>query len=379
MTSTDPDQVAAEQPARARPAHVAALDGIRGIGVGVVVVHHVLVADHDSIAAFHAGWIGVDLFFVLSGFLITTTVLAQRGRDLGDFARRRFWRLAPALALLLGWFVVISIGAPDHGHRLADAGKSAAQVLNVTQAWRPPFSVYLGHLWSLSAEVQFYVVWPLVLAWLLRRGRSRGVILAGVAAAFVLTAAERWVLADHGASWYRLYFAPDTRAAGLLAGCIVGLLFGWGAFDRSPVLAPGARVLALPALVGIAAYVVFGPHFTDPDVYRWQLTAVVIAGAVLVAAAATCHGGVTRPLLEAPPLVWLGQVSYSVYLWHVPLIAVVLSRWPAIGLAAKAAIVVPASLVLAWASYTFVERPLLSSSGRKRLFARIGFAARPLG
>ena len=137
--------------------------------------------------------------------------------------------------------------------------------------------------------------------------------------------------------------------------------------------------LALPALLAIVAYVVLGPHFTDPDVYRWQLTSVVVAGAVLVAAAATSHGGVTRPVLEWRPLVWLGQVSYSVYLWHVPLIAVVIARWPDIGLAAKAAIVVPGTLVLAWASFTFVERPLLSSSSRKRLFARIGLGTRAVG
>jgi peptidoglycan/LPS O-acetylase OafA/YrhL len=365
VTATDADPQPALHATR-RP-HVAALDGIRGIGVGVVVVHHVLVANYQSFPVFHAGWVGVDVFFVLSGFLITATVIESDGRGLVGFLGRRFWRLAPALALLLAWFAVVSRNAGDQGTRMADAARSAAQVINVTQAAHPPFSRYLGHLWSLSAEVQFYVVWPLLLAWMLRRRLGRGLILLVPVGVFAASAVERWVMVDRGVVWYRLYFGPDTRVAGLAAGCVVGLLFAWHAFERSPILAPAAKALAVPALLAIGAYVFFGPHFVDADVYRWQLTSVVLATAVLVAAAASAHGAATRPVLEWGPLTWLGRVSYSVYLWHVPLIAVVVDRWPGIGTPAKAAIVIPATLVLAWASFTFVERPLLSATTRRRL------------
>lgn len=171
--------------------------------------------------------------------------------------------------------------------------------------------------------------------------------------------------------WNRLYFAPDTRVAGFAAGCVVGLLFGWGAFRRSPMLVPAARLLAVPSLVAVAVYVWFGPHFTDPDVYRWQITALTFAGGALVAAGAVARGGPARAVLEWTPLVWLGKVSYSLYLWHVPVIAMVLARWPAISTVGKAAVVVPVSLLLTWMSFNLVERPLMSSTRRGALVRRV--------
>lgn len=349
----------------ARP-HVAALDGIRGLAIAIVVLHHL------KLPHVRGGWIGVEIFFVLSGFLITTTVISQDGRRMSDFLRRRFWRLAPALVLFLAWFTLASASAPDRRFRFEAALAAAGQVINLTQAGsrHGPFSPHVGHLWSLAAEAQFYLAWPVVLAWLLRRRTSRTRILVGVSVALVASAVLRWALVSAGMSWNRLYYAPDTRAAGFLAGCLVGLLFGWGAFRRSPLLAPAARLLTVPSLLAVAAYVWFGPHFTDPAVYRWQLTALTIAGGVLVASGAAAQGGLARPLLESRPLVWLGDISYSLYLWHVPVIAIVVSRRPEISAAGKAAVVVPVSLLVAWVSFHLVERPWMSSSRRRALLQR---------
>lgn len=347
--------------------HIAALDGIRGLAIGFVVLHHL------KLPNVRGGWIGVDLFFVLSGFLITVTVIGQDGRRMGDFLTRRFWRLAPALVVFLAWFALASVSAPDRTVRLEATAASAAQVINVTQAGsrHGPFSPYLGHLWSLSAEVQFYLVWPVALAWLLRRRARHSMVLAAVVTVFLASAVLRWALVSGGMQWNRLYFAPDTRLAGFVAGCVVGLLFGWGAFRRSPVLAPAVRALAVPSLLAVAAYVWFGPHFIQPAVYRWQLTALTVVAGVLVASGAVARGGPARPLLEWPPLVWLGQASYSLYLWHVPVIAMVLARWPAVSTAGKAAVVVPVSLLLTWTSFTLVERPLMSSSRRRALVQHV--------
>ena len=157
------------------------------------------------------------------------------------------------------------------------------------------------------------------------------------------------------------------------------LLFAWGAFGRSPVLAPAARWLAAPSLLAVLAYTWFGPHFTHHDVYTWQITGLTAVGAVLVAAGAVARGGIVRPLLELRPLVWVGQASFSLYLWHAPVIAVVLARWPSISTAGKVAVVVPVTLLLTWASLNLVERPLMSATRRKALLRRIRPAWPPLG
>jgi peptidoglycan/LPS O-acetylase OafA/YrhL len=332
----------------------------------------------------HGGWLGVDLFFALSGFLITQSVLGVgAGTGIGAFWRRRAWRLGPAMALLLAWYLVVSVGAADRGRRMAWLAASAAQVLNVHDAAsvHGPFSPHLGHLWSLSLEVQFYVAWPLLLLPLVRRGTSRAWILLLPVALFVASSVERTVLAVHDMPWNRLYLGSDTRSTALWAGCIVGLLHAWGAFDRSPALRPVARILAVPAF-GVLAWLVLDARMSfslSRTPYLWGLTVIGVAAGLLVAAAASCRGGPLRPLLEARPLEWLGRISYSVYLWHVPLIAELLRARPDISTTAKVAVVVPATLLVGWCSYALVERPLLSAAGRARVRARLTGSTAPVG
>jgi peptidoglycan/LPS O-acetylase OafA/YrhL len=361
-----------------RLGHVPALDGLRGIAVAIVVAHHL------KLPGVHGGWLGVDLFFALSGFLITQSVLGVgAGKGIGAFWRRRAWRLGPAMAVLLVWYLVVSIGAPDRGARMGWLLASAAQVLNIHDAasLHGPFSPHLGHLWSLSLEVQFYVVWPLLLLPLVRRGTPRAWVVLVPLTLFVASSAERTFLAVHHMQWNRLYLGSDTRSTALWAGCIVGLLHAWGAFDRSPALRPAARVLAVPAFA-VLGWLVLDPRMNfslDRTPYLWGLTVIGVGAGVLVAAGASCRGGPLRPLLEARPLEWLGRISYSVYLWHVPLIAELLRARPDISTAAKVAIVVPATLLVGWISYVVVERPLLSTAGRARVRARLTRSAAPVG
>ena len=135
------------------------------------------------------------------------------------------------------------------------------------------------------------------------------------------------------------------------------------------MLRPAARALAVPALAVLGALVMLPSmaFSTSRTPYLWGFTVIGLCAMVLVAAAATSGGGPLRPLLEARPLEWLGRISYSVYLWHVPLIAELVRARPGIGTPAKVAIIVPASLLAGWLSYVVVERPLLSSAGRARL------------
>jgi peptidoglycan/LPS O-acetylase OafA/YrhL len=362
--------------------HIAALDGIRGLAVAVVVLHHL------RTPGIHGGWLGVDLFFALSGFLITQSVLGMgEGTGIGSFWKRRGWRLGPAMALLFAWYVawwaLFDVEGADAHLRPTWLLTSALQVLNVHDAasLHGPFSDYLGHLWSLSAEVQFYVVWPLLLLALVRRHASRAVVLAVPVVLFLASSAERTVLALHHMQWNRLYLGPDTRSTALWAGCIVGLLHFWGAFDRSPVLKPAARALAVPAFLAIAALVAWPDmdFSLDRTPYTWGLTVVGVSAGILVAAGACARGGPLRPILEARPLEWLGRISYSVYLWHVPIVAELHRTHPGLGTAARVAIVVPGALLAGWASYALVERPLLSAAGRARLRARLRGAPTPVG
>src|SRR4051812_35402974 len=227
-----------------RLGHLRALDGIRGIAVAIVVLHHL------KIPWIHAGWLGVDLFFALSGFLITQSVLGTGdGSSLRAFWKRRAWRLGPAMAVLLAWYGVVSWNAPDRGLRMSWLLASAGQYLDIHDAAsrHGPFSPHLGHLWSLSMEVQFYVVWPLLLMLLLRRRVAHGWILAAPTLLFVGWPVDRRFPAVHHRRWNRLYLGPDTRSTALWAGCVVGLVHAWGAFDTSRVLRPFVSVLAIPA------------------------------------------------------------------------------------------------------------------------------------
>jgi peptidoglycan/LPS O-acetylase OafA/YrhL len=337
------------------------LDGVRGLAMALVFLHHAVVRDRDPVV--DGAWVGVDLFFVLSGFLITVSMLTTP--ELGDFLRRRFWRIAPAMVVFLLVYVLWSIGADDAHQRVVWAFAALTQWANIQGAAGPPFSPHIGQLWSLSAEVQFYVLWGLCLWWMLRRGLPRQVIVGLVVVLFLLTWAERVLLLRSGAMWNRLYLGPDTRAAALLVGCVLGLAYAWGWLPPRRLL----TALVLPALA-VMAWFIADLTFLDDTTYRWGMTLAALSWGVIVAAAALRLPTPIRPLLEARPLAWLGRISYSVYLWHLGIIAVVAEHHPNDPVAV-AAIAAPITLGVGWASYRIVERPFLSAAGRARLRARL--------
>jgi peptidoglycan/LPS O-acetylase OafA/YrhL len=230
----------------------------------------------------------------------------------------------------------------------------------------PPFSPHIGHLWSLSAEVQFYVVWGVSLWWLLRRGVARGMVVGAVVALFAASWVERVVLWRDGSLWNRLYLGPDTRAPALLVGCVLGLAYAWGWMPPRRLLA----VLVVPALA-FGAWFVVEMSFLDGRTYDWALGVIALAWGALVASAVAGPPVPLRVVLELAPLAWLGRISYSVYLWHLPVIAEVAKHRPddPLGVALLA---LPITLVVGTASYLLVERPLLSSAGRARVRAALG-------
>lgn len=335
---------------------------------------------HAGVSWMPGGFLGVDVFFVLSGYLITSLLLAERavsGRvELMRFWLRRARRLLPAVVLVVIGSLLISafLAAGEAGQVRGDALPSLFYFNNWHQVLgdQSYFAVVgrpspLRHLWSLSVEEQFYLLWPLAIAGglaVLMRARFLG-LTAGLAVASALLMA---LLYDPSTDPSRVYYGTDTRATALLLGAT--LAFVW---PLRPVHAPTARrapiVLDLAAGLGLTALALafVAAHEYDSWLYRGGLAAVAMASAVLIAAVVHPACRVGR-LLSTPPLRWIGDRSYGIYLWHWPVM--VLSR-PGIDVSWSPWLLVPFQLGLtvglAAASYRWVEMPFRTGVAQERL------------
>jgi peptidoglycan/LPS O-acetylase OafA/YrhL len=344
---------------------VPALDGVRGVAVLMVVALHLGYGFFPSRSQdlFVGGFIGVDVFFVLSGFLITGLLVEERVRTGGLSFRRFYWRrayrLLPAVAVLgaVHLAYVVVVGDPL-GPEVRSLGSMALYVNNWAQAAGWDMRADLAHAWSLSIEEQFYALWPIVVL-LLLRVRERRAIVGAILAVALTAALWRWRLWDT-TGFDGAYFRTDSRIDNLLIGAAAALAWRWGWV--SDALARGAAAVALPGLLALGLYL---DQDKGDQVFAGGLTlaAVFGAGLVLGAAAGTSPW---QPLLRARPLVTVGRVSYGVYLWHVPIIYMV--RRHADGLPGLVQVVVAlvATAVAVTASWVLVERPFLERKDRRQ-------------
>ncbi|MHB1444261.1 MAG: acyltransferase family protein, partial [Acidimicrobiales bacterium] len=300
---------------------IAGLDGLRAIAVGAVI------AFHFGVPGLGGGMLGVDIFFALSGFLITTLLLAERagtGRvSLGRFWQRRARRLLPALFLTLA-----GVAAFSHWVELVPAAQLRGDLLaalyygsnwHYVAAGENYFSRYgapspLLHLWSLAVEEQFYVVWPLVTVLVLRR-RGRVGVLAVAGIGTVASAVWTFILYRHGASVSRLYFGTDTRAQALLAGAALAALLAGGVPARARSV---VRWLGPAALVFLA----WGLHTVTGSggfLYQGGFLAVAAAACAVIASLSLDPGGPLARALSLRPARYVGRLSYGLYLYHWPL------------------------------------------------------------
>ena len=335
-----------------------------------------VMAFHEGIPGALGGYLGVDIFFVLSGYLITDLLVAQRARR-GRLDLRRFWtrrarRLLPALAVLLvAVTAAVAVIEPGQLGALRPAlGAAATYSSNWYQAlhhvsyfatFGPPAP--LQHLWSLAIEEQFYLIWPLILGLVLllaetRRARA-SIAWAGAAASALLMA----VIYTPGADPSLVYYGTDTHATALLVGSAIALTCPLARLVTAPPEL--ARRLDFIGVAGLAVLAWAVGHFpgADPAVYPAGLIIAALAAAGLTLAAA--GPGTIGSLLSLPPLRWLGVRSYGVYLWHWPVIALtvaILGRQP--GNAWLWIIEAAAAIGLAAVSWKWIETPILRDGFR---------------
>ena len=352
------------EPVEGSRPYLAGLDGIRALAVLGVIAFHV-----------GAGWasgglLGVGVFFVLSGYLITDLLVAEYRRhhriDIRQFWLRRARRLLPALFLML--FVVIGWATLFDRVQLSALRDDLPSAVAYYSNWwfiyqhvsyfarfGPPAPV--GHLWSLAIEEQFYLVWPLLLFAGLRFARRRRLLLAIVVAASVGSAIEMALLYVPFGDPTRVYDGTDTRAFALLVGAALAL--AWPRDLRVTKLTDGARrVLEVSGSVALVGIIVLFSATSEYEtfLYRGGMVLCALFSAVLIAV--TIHPG-TRfaALLGIAPLRWIGKRSYGIYLWSYPVIVLTTAANKSPGVL-RSIIDIAITFVLAAVSWRYIEEPV---------------------
>jgi peptidoglycan/LPS O-acetylase OafA/YrhL len=363
------------------------LDGVRGLAVLLVIAVHV--------GLLESGDIGVDVFFPLSGFLITALLYEEWERHgallLRRFYARRARRLLPALTLLVAAFAVLSplvatfSAATPMGTLL---GSTLLFANNWVAALSPVHGRALGPLsptWSLAQEGQFYLLWPAVLAILLRWRRQAPFVL-GVLGVSILVLVAAVPLVRHAYPVYGAYTSPLDRSAELLLGSAAAILW------RERLLPPlfGRPITAWAALAGLA-FVLAGTATPQRTTY---LAAAALATLLIVSLLTDRHpesvsarswrrvadraGGALSAALSSPPLRFTGKVSYGIYLYHLPIYYLVLNYAPGRSHFFYGAVVLAASLLAAACSWKSLESPINHSiTPGRRILARVSRGPKP--
>jgi peptidoglycan/LPS O-acetylase OafA/YrhL len=353
------------------------LDGLRAFAVGAVIAYHL------GYQWAGGGFLGVDTFFVLSGFLITSLLLRERagsGRiSLSGFWSRRARRLLPAVFLLLIVVVVYGstvLNAFELDQLRGDAVASLFYVANwhFIATGQNYFNLFLTpsplqHLWSLAIEEQFYLLWPLVVVGVMTVAKASRKALFIVTIAGIVISTVSMALLYSDANPSRAYYGTEARAHTLLVGCLLALILANG-LEVVPRLKRGlgaAGIVAFGIVLVIFATASASPRlFHGGDLVFSILVAIVIAAAVQPV-------GVLRGFLGLAPLRFIGRISYGLYLWHWPVIVFVTTEETGVAGRKLTVLRLAITFAITLASFYLLERPVL----RGVLKPRIALAALP--
>jgi peptidoglycan/LPS O-acetylase OafA/YrhL len=347
---------------------VSAIDGLRGVSILLVLCSHLQGPVTARVSYYFSGWYGVDIFFVISGFLITSLLLQERDAtgsiSLRNFYFRRFARIFPVYYVYLATVYAAGLGS----------GKDVViSSLYLTNYWmglgyaggetRPGFE-YLDHLWSLAVEEQFYLLWPPILVLVGRGGMRVGAIL--IASVWFWKAALILI----GEPWTRIHWPLDTRLDCLMIGCVAAFIWS----DGGEVLrhrSPGTTATALLIALFFGLQALGNPFVSQLGVVRllvilvrMPLASIVVAWLILcLLASPRC---LASRVLSQPALVWVGRQSYSLYVWHMvafSLCRALFGTGPITGLALDAysleVFKLTSAILMAAGSYYLIEMPFL--------------------
>ena len=333
------------------------LDGIRAIAVLAVM------ASHTGVNFCYGGWMGVDVFFVLSGYLITSLLLSEHARSgvvsLRRFYGRRALRLYPALLtmlLALGVTFWIGLGYGAMNDYIRSAVRSGLYLENIAASMSAPG--YLPHTWSLAVEEQFYLVWPPILVLLLRKGRDpfRWALLGLV----ISWAAMTYYSAQGTVGYPNAYYLPWSRFGELLVGgalaCVLAGSRTVPAAIRSNMAGYGLAIAGV-CLVFVSQYKLRIPNLA------WEAPSIALVSGAMIWHLGANETGRLRALFGGAPLRWLGQRSYGMYLIHLPVLYLLQVHLRA-HRSELCALMVAATVLLAALSYRFVELPFLRKKAR---------------
>ncbi|HVB92867.1 MAG TPA: acyltransferase family protein [Acidimicrobiales bacterium] len=351
--------------------YVSALDGVRAFSIIGIM------ANHNGLGWATGGFISVNVFFVLSGFLITALLVKEWAKS-GTISLRRFWgrrarRLLPALFVLLvgiAFYAWLIAPADSRGALRTNSLSTLFYVANWHQIYsgqsyftQAAIPSPLLHTWTLAIEEQFYLVWPLIVLAILKFSRSIKTLLGFTVVAAVGSAVEMALLFHGGTDPSRLYYGTDTRAQDLLIGATVALLLARRGPARTPRVTQGMSVLVVAALAG------FGlewARLTESSGFPYRggfLLADLLVGLVILGVV-QAPAGLPSRIMGWRPIAYTGRISYGLYLWHWPIILTLtgartgLTGWPLF--LVRSAI----TFVFAAASARFVENPIRRGSIR---------------
>ncbi|MBK3914615.1 acyltransferase family protein [Listeria ivanovii] len=346
--------------------YVPSIDGLRALAVIAVIAYHL------NFSWAKGGFIGVDIFFVLSGYLITNILLTQWEKtqtlQLKQFWLRRFRRLIPAVYIMI--VVVVIYSVLFHPEILKNLrGDAIASFFYVSNWWFIFHNVSyfdsfglpspLKNLWSLAIEEQFYLIWPAFLLVFLRWVKNPKLLLKIVIGLGLLSAIWMTILYDPGTDPSRVYYGTDTRAFDLLAGC--ALAFVWPFNRLSPVVPKKSKaVLNIAGTLSILLFLVFTAFVSEyqPFLYRGGLLFVAIIGVTMIATISHPASYLSK-IFSFKPLRWIGTRSYGIYLWHYPIITLTTPVFevgqPNIW---RAILQVAATFIIAELSFRFIETPI---------------------